>query len=324
MDHSRPLNRLIKYFLKNSRRPARILSVRKVQLLGRTVGDLIYLLSPPWRRVALSNLKLIHPEWSPAVSRDFVRKVFRHFGINLVEMLQMSSLSHAECLKSLRVEGAHHLERAVQEGRGAIILSAHIGNWEAALQLYPLYFRKPLLGVAKPVKASYANQWLSAFRARFGNQFVDTKGALREMTRTLRQGGAIGIMIDMNRQKQGLPIKFLGHDATATPAAAMLALRCKSPVVLVFCIRDSDGGLVLKINPPIPMRRTGDLRRDLQFNTQRMTHVVEDVVRQYPEQWYWMQKRWKFFYPELYPEYFGARRRRKQMKAQARIATKRS
>ena len=290
------------------------LSNRKIQVIGACVGDLLYTLLHLSRRTTLRNLKLAYPGMDPGGARRFARQIFRHFATTLLEMLQMNNLSRPDCLKRVRVEGAHHLERAVREGQGTIIISAHIGNWEAALQFYPLFFQKPMLGVAKRFENRFLDRWVHTFRSRFGNQMIYSKGALREMTRTLRRGGAVGIMIDMNRQKQGVPVKFLGRDATATPAAALLALRCKSPVLPLFCHRDGRGNLILHVAPPVPIRRSGDLRSDLQLNTQLMTDEVEKIVRQYPDQWYWMQKRWKFFYPELYPEFFMARKTRKRKK----------
>jgi KDO2-lipid IV(A) lauroyltransferase len=294
---------------------------RKIKFFGEVLGDLLYLLLHLNRRITLRNLQFAYPQMGPVRARRVARQVFRHFATTLVEMLQMNSLSRQDCLKKVRVRGAHHLERAVLQNQGTIIISAHIGNWETALQFYPLFFEKPMLGVAKRFEYKVLDRWIHGFRSRFGNQMIYTKGALSDMTRTLRQGGAVGIMVDMNRQKKGVPVKFYGQYATATPAAALLALRCKSPVVPVFCHRGPDGGLVIRVSPPITMRRTGDLRKDLLVNTQRMTRAVEDVIRQHPEQWYWMQKRWKYFYPALYPEFFKTRRRRKLKRAQAKSLT---
>jgi KDO2-lipid IV(A) lauroyltransferase len=97
-------------------------------------------------------------------------------------------------------------------------------------------------------------------------------------------------------------VHFFGRRATATPAAALLAIRCKSPVVPIFCHRNRNGDLILKIERPLEIRRTGDLRSDLQTNTQLITDSVERAIRKNPEQWNWILKRWKEFYPDLYPE----------------------
>jgi hypothetical protein len=97
-------------------------------------------------------------------------------------------------------------------------------------------------------------------------------------------------------------VNFFGRRATATPAAALLGLRFKSPVIPAFCHRKSNGDLIVQIEPPVEIQRTKSLRSDLQFNTQLITDRVEDAVRKYPEQWNWMLKRWKDYYPDLYPK----------------------
>jgi KDO2-lipid IV(A) lauroyltransferase len=80
----------------------------------------------------------------------------------------------------------------------------------------------------------------------------------------------------------------------------MLALRCRCPVLPVFCLREADGTIGIQVGATIDMLRSGDLRQDLRVNTQRITDVVEAAVRQHPEQWHWLMKRWKEHYPHLY------------------------
>ena len=111
-----------------------------------------------------------------------------------------------------------------------------------------------------------------------------------------------------------MELLFYGKKVTVTPAAAMLALRCKSPVLPVFCVREEDQKLTIIIEPPVQLVRTKDLRDDLSTNTQIMTDAIENAVRRYPDQWLWLHKRWKRFYPDLYPEYIARRKRRRAKK----------
>jgi len=120
------------------------------------------------------------------------------------------------------------------------------------------------------------------------------------MTRILRQGGILGVLVDMARRKDGVDVTFFGKKATATPAVAMLALRCRSVVLPGFGIREPDGRIGIHFEQEIEMMRTKDLRADLVTNTQRITDVVERMVRRYPEQWLWLMRRWKEHYPQLY------------------------
>ncbi len=96
------------------------------------------------------------------------------------------------------------------------------------------------------------------------------------------------------------------------PVAALLALRCKSPVLPVFCIRNADGTCTVNIEDPIPIQRTDDLRSDLRTNTQTMMDAIEKAVREHPEQWFWVHKRWKKYFPHLYKEDLEKKRRQRE------------
>ena len=101
-------------------------------------------------------------------------------------------------------------------------------------------------------------------------------------------------------------------------AAALLAQRYGSAVLPAYCVRERDGRLVVHVAPPVPIQKTKDSQADLQANTQMMTDAIEKAVRAYPDQWFWFHKRWKRYYPHLYPEDL-ARRKRRREKRKARL-----
>ena len=135
------------------------------------------------------------------------------------------------------------------------------------------------------------------------------------MMRVLRRGEILGIMIDQGTKSSlGVKVTFFNKFVTATPAAALLAMRCNSPVLPVFCTRDDRGTLTITVEPPLSLERSDDLRADLKTNTQIMTNAIEKAVRKHPEQWFWVHKRWRKYYPNLYPENMDRRRRRRAKK----------
>ena len=259
------------------------------------------------------NLQFCYPEWSAKEIRELSRRIFMNFGITLVEMLQCTFMSHEEVLKALRVEGEENFNKAFKSNRGIVIVSAHMGNWEVGLHITN-YYGKPMLGVAAKTRYGWADILLSRSRNRLGNTIIDKKGALPKITEGLRRGEVIGMLIDQSRRKHGVEVTFFGRKATASPAAALLALRCNSLVLPAFCVRRSDGQLTIQVKTPFELTRTGDLRSDIQSNTQRMIDVVEEMVRTYPDQWFWLLKPWKVHYPNLYSEWDARRRKRKAKK----------
>jgi KDO2-lipid IV(A) lauroyltransferase len=277
---------------------------------GKLLGLLFYSLAIPHRRLVRRNLQFCYPEWSAKEIRELSRRIFMNFGITLVEMLQCTFMSHEEVLNALRVEGEENFNKAFKSNRGIVIVSAHMGNWEVGLHITN-YYGKPMLGVAAKTRYGWANILLSRSRNRLGNTIIDKKGALPKITEGLRRGEVIGMLIDQSRRKHGVEVTFFGRKATASPAAALLALRCNSLVLPAFCVRRSDGQLTIQVKTPFELTRTGDLRSDIQSNTQRMIDVVEEMVRTYPDQWFWLLKPWKVHYPNLYSEWDARRLKRK-------------
>jgi KDO2-lipid IV(A) lauroyltransferase len=290
------------------------ISHRHIVRLGKLLGGAAYFLDVPHRRIVRRNLRFAYPDWSRAKVAHISRRVFQNLGISFLEFFQMATLSREQVLGRIRVEGLENLQHALKSKNGLIAISAHLGSWETGLLFFCCHIQNPILGVVKKIRFAPLNRWVHRMRTRFGITIVEKKGAMPEMRRMLRQGGVIGLLVDQSRRSEGVEVNFFGHRVTTTPAAAFLAIRCKSPVLPLFCVRDDGGRLTVVVQSPLEMKRTGDLRSDIQVNTQLITDIVEKVGRQYPDQWFWVHKRWKKYYPHLYPEYQARRKSRHERK----------
>jgi KDO2-lipid IV(A) lauroyltransferase len=280
--------------------------------LGKLLGMLFYFLSVPHRRLTRRNLKFCYPAMSSHHIRDLSKRIFRQTGITFLEILQSAFISKSYLLDTFQIEGREYLAKALKDDHGVIIVSGHLANWERGFQFAGCYFGRPITGVARNLRHARLDRWFYRLRTRFGNKIIYKKGALPKMRQTLRRGEMLALTMDQSRGKQAIGVKFFGRDATATPAPALLAMRCKSPVLPMFCFRGAAGNPTIHVDPPIKIQRTGDLRADLKANTQRMMTAVEDMIRRYPDQWIWFQRPWKKTYPELYPEWEARRKRRKK------------
>ena len=292
------------------------ISRKHVLRIGKFLGRLAYVVDVPHRRIVRRNLAFAYPDWSHTEIKRVSGRIFQNLGITFVEILQLFVLSKADILARIQVVGLEHLQRAQQSPKGLIIVSAHLGSWEMGLLYGCCILDKPSLGVAKKFRFGPLNRRIHDLRTRFGLKIVYKKGALPEMRKMLRRGGIIGLLVDQSRRSEGVEVTFFGRKVTVTPAAAFLAIRYKCQVLPIFCVRKTNGQLIMEVNAPLEIVQTGDLRSDLQTNTQRITDAVEAAVRRYPEQWFWVHKRWKKFYPDLYPEYQARRKRRRAKKRQ--------
>ena len=283
---------------------------------GKILGNVLFYLAVPQRRIVRRNLQFSRLQSSPQAVKSLSRRIFQHFGITVLELLQMACFSKQDLISTVQIKGSKNIVEALNRQKGIIFISAHLGNYEMAWQFVPCYLEMQMAGVAKKLRNARLNRLIHGIRTRFGNKIIYKKGALPEMMQTLRRGAMVAVLMDISRRFDGVEVNFFGRRATATPAAALLGLRCKSPIIPAFCHRTANGTLMVEIEPPVEMQRTKNLRVDLQTNTQRITDRVERAVRRYPEQWNWMLKRWKDFYPDLYPE--SAKRQRRIIQKEKR------
>jgi len=277
--------------------------------------NLMYMMDVSRRGMIRRNLELVHPEWSRSKITEFCRRNFQHYGITLMEMLQSTCMSAQDMRSRLRISGEEHLVRALDQGKGVILVSAHLGNFELAMQYPVCCLKRPMTGVAKKLHHRLRNRWIHGLRTRFGNKLIYNRDAMPAMIKALRRGELLGLLVDQSRNKLAFDIAFLGRLGTMTYAPALLARRCKSPILPVFCVREADGRLAIQVEPPLEIQKTRDIHADLRVNTQKIADVVENAIRKCPEQWFWFFKHFKKHYRYLYSDFKSPKQRKNQNKS---------
>jgi KDO2-lipid IV(A) lauroyltransferase len=257
--------------------------------LGRGAGRLAWTFVPRVRRVALPNLDLAYGD---TLSRREKRRIGREAATNAcivaTELAHTPRIDAAFVEKHIRVQGAEHIDRE----RGGLIIGAHLGNWEwmgAAVRT----FHPRVAGVVRPLNDPALDARVDALRTATGVETIAKYGAGGAVLARLRQGFLVGILIDQSPRENGVPAVFYGQPCWSTAAPAMVAARTKAPVHVVACLREPGGDYTLRFSPPLRLERTGDLRHDLQANTQRCQDAIEALVREHPGQWLWLHRRWK-------------------------------
>ncbi len=270
---------------------------------GSLLGDLIFRLDRPHRIIVRHNLGFAFPEWTQEQVAACTRRVFRNIGRTIAELSRAALGARHGKLHHGSATGAHHLTHALAQGTGIILVSAHLGNWEIGLQDLGSRLERPIGLVVRPISPAILDRWWNRQRSRSGNQIIYKKNAFPAMMKTMRDGGIVALMVDMSVRKQSVPVRFFGHRARASHAAALLAARSKAVILPLFSYRSPDGRLAGEIGPPVPVCRSRNLKSDLKQNTQALTDIVEAAIRRHPDQYFWIQKRWKDYHPELYPGY---------------------
>jgi KDO2-lipid IV(A) lauroyltransferase len=270
---------------------------RLVLSLGRSLGRLWGALDQRHLRIAAENLRRAFPEWDEERVGRTARAVYAHFGTILFDILWMEGRSREELLALTNVEGLELARGAVASGRGVVCPTGHFGNWEFQGVVSPLLVG-PFSVVARPLDNPELDRRLVGLRTSTGNTVIYKKRALSQILQTIRGGGVVAIVIDQNVQaKDGIFVEFFGRPACTTTVAAAVALKTGCVIVPVHCVLRPDGLYTMVYGPEVEWTG-GRGPEDVAALTRKLTGVIEGWVREHPEQWLWLHRRWKTRPPE--------------------------
>ncbi len=266
-----------------------VLALRAGAALGWVAGSVLRIR----RDVVDANLRLAFPDRPPAWRRRVARASYVHLGREAAAMFRMAGMDRETIVARTEVAGLEGLRAALAEGRGAVLLTGHLGSWEmggAAVAAHGI----PVLGVAKPMANRRFDADLTAARERLGIEIVDTGAAPKRALRALSEGKVVGLVADQNAGTNGLFVPFFGHPASTHRGPALFAVRAGAPLFIGSCIRMPGARQRYRIRMErVPAPATGDAERDVHLLTAAHTAVLERAVREAPEQYFWQHKRWK-------------------------------
>jgi KDO2-lipid IV(A) lauroyltransferase len=245
------------------------------------------------RLIALHNLRCAFPEKTTEELIAIAKGVYRNVAITMAEFFSMPSITRKNLHEWVEVEGLEHFESGIAQGKGLLTIIAHFGNWELMPVTAPL-FLKPSYIVYRPLDSPVLDNLVEHVRTINGNEMVRKGGSGKRIMELLKENHSIGILSDQNvAAREGVFVDFFGRPACTGVGLAVLALRSGAPVLPMFMARQKSGKYKFILKPLVEITKTGDYEKDLLENTQRFTKIVEEVVREYPDQWFWIHQRWK-------------------------------
>jgi len=260
---------------------------------GELLGMVGYYFVPKRRRTAFDNLKHAFPEKSDKEIKQIIKSMAKNLGRNMMEFLRLPKMTDSDINRYIEFEGLVHLDNALAKGKGAFILTAHFGNWDLVAAALAVKGYQTNL-VTKYLKSELLNSLWMDFRKRAKVNIFYREGSLKNIITHLKNNEIIGFVLDQNtKREEGVFVNFFGRPACTIPSLATLSQRLDAPVVPCFNIRKKGGCHKVMFELEIPFTKKDTVEESIVYNTQVYTNVIERYIRQYPDHWIWLHRRWK-------------------------------
>lgn len=256
--------------------------------LARVLGDLVRWGGWSLRLVARANLDVAFGATRTDAEKDAIlRQAYRHFALVLLDLFWFAVFTRRRLERLVTFDESIRHYHAASPG---LIVTGHYGNWEIMGQASAL-LGEPIVSVATPLKNPLAEKLMAMFRRRTGQEIERRAGAGKAMLKVLRRGGRMAVLLDQNTlpHEGGVFVQFFGLPVPASRAAATLARHTDAAILLSHSVVERGGRYRIFVQPPLRMAEATDAAV-----TQEIVTRLEGLIREFPEQWLWMYKRWKY------------------------------
>jgi KDO2-lipid IV(A) lauroyltransferase len=245
------------------------------------------------RQLTLDNLAAAFPDTPRADLLRIARGAYRSYGTAIMEMLWSYGASEQKLISVLRFRNKKVLDQARSRGRGVLFLSAHFGCWELAMSAGRLRLGEPMVVVAQRQRNLLIDRLITSRRERFGNKVVFMGPNVREILRALNERRIVGMLGDQSGPKESAFVTFFGRPAATHRGPAAFSLRTGAPLILALIERQPGGTYEAVLEEVDSSGLSGTTEEQVDELTRRHTAMLERKIREHPEQWLWMHKRWK-------------------------------
>lgn len=270
------------------------LPLRSALFMGKVAGALGYYLDFKHTGVAYRNLRIaLAGKYSIPQLKLILKKNYQNFGMNMAEALKVPKIDKSYIDRYIRFKGKENLDSVLRSKRGAIILGAHFGSWEicfavAGILGYPLHIL-----VEEQIKNPMLDRLLNQMRRAHGVSVLKVGGQFRQVIRILQEGKFVGIVAD-HGIKEGVFVNFFGQDVRTSALAVRIGIKFDVPILHAYLRRTAGPEHELVILPPLEIKRTSNFNQDIRVNLEAINRIIEGYITEYPEQYLWFYKRFKY------------------------------
>lgn len=257
------------------------------------MGSFACAVIPQQRKISVESLGIAFPGMPVEERKNITRNFFIFMAQSAFELLYV--LRHTEKLKNVKIEGKNNLDKALQAGSGVILITAHIGNFplmsvKLASEGYKINF------VTRPMRDEKAGDYLFNLRENAGVKSIFSyprKECVAGIIKALRNNEIVIMQMDQNFGSGGVWVKFFGKLAATPVGSITLGLRTGAKLVPAYIYRESFSRHCIKIMPEVPLVETENKDETVLKNAITFSRIIEGWIKEYPEQWGWIHRRWK-------------------------------
>jgi KDO2-lipid IV(A) lauroyltransferase len=264
--------------------------------LGRWLGRFWYYVIPIRKGVALGNVRrVLGHELSRAQQRRIVRRCFENIAMSAVEVLRAPHYTEQMSIEYVQRVGYENLEEAFARGKGVIGVMAHVGNVDMAGFSQSIR-GVPVHAVVRQIKSKSANAFVRRVRNRCGMQLIPSRRSKDQIREVLANRELVAMIVDQHMPKhRAIVCDFFGMLASTSPAPARFAFETGAAILPAVTFRHKDPRKhVVRLGPVMELETpSDDLEENIRHNTERLNRIIEGWIREAPEQWFWVHKRWK-------------------------------
>lgn len=271
----------------------RCLPLRYLYVMGGVLGSIGYRVLTSRRRVALRNLRNAYPDAKLETLKHIAKGSFKSVATTFMEILWYPRFTCERIRQRVTIENPEVLSNARSRQKGCVFITAHYGSWELSIHSVALAYGGKALAIAKPLSNPLIDRVVHHYRSAYGSKIIPMQGSVRESLRTLQEGGIVCMAADQAAAKESISVEFFGRNVPTFAGPAAFCLKTRATMLVGLPIRQFDGTYRMRLHEI----GYDDLHDDSEENiielTRRHVHLTEELIREVPEQWMWMHKRWK-------------------------------
>jgi KDO2-lipid IV(A) lauroyltransferase len=282
------------FIIKSVQQLLRLLPENVQRRVGLSMGRGAWLFLKKRRRVAISNLKRAFHHLDEGEASRLAKRCFENLGINFVESLILPFIPKDELVRRFSIKDKHFADEAMALNKGMMALVFHYANWEI-MGVASHFMGKEIIVLARPLKRHrLINEYLNKLRGETGLTVIPNANTGKDVMRYLKENKIVAILGDQREKRsRGVLVEFFGEKAPTSKGIAMIGMKTRSPVVPFYFKREGFLRYTIVCSPAIEMERKGNIEDLIYKNTRKINAFLEDLLRESPEDWFWLHRRWK-------------------------------